>query len=211
MTPKVMLGIPIYQNMRSQAWLPITHSIIRAVQQQLLVGISNPTDMYITLARNQICREAIEADCSHVWFVDDDTTPTSCALEILLQASKEVIGGSYNNDLDKPVAYKSLDPLEHVEFKPVAEPVAVGPVRVAAIGMGCTLISVAILKLMAHEFGDQNWFQTPYIRGTMTGDDVFFCERCDHLDIPIFLHPAVTAQHVKTKIVEPSSGTIVSW
>lgn len=197
MDPRVWVGAPVYRWQHSRAVNSHRQFIAESVASGLLLGITSPMDQYITLARNECCRDALANDATHLLFLDDDTCPPLGALSRLLAHKVPVVGGLYFDSEFKPVAYSSVDkltPLTREMIEEQRQPEKLPILQVEAIGMGFTLIETEVLRAT----GDRVWFQTPYVQGTMIGDDVFFCEILRVHKILSYVDVSLVCDHLKT-------------
>ena len=72
--------------------------------------------------------------------------------------------------------------------------------RIHGGGMGCALISVALLKRMTYPWYD--WVNYADRHG-MLSEDLYFCEQCKRLDVPIYTDVRVGCGHLLRHVQWP--------
>lgn len=129
---------------------------------------------------------------THIWFVDDDTTPKRPdALKLLLDADKDVISGVYRvmkmdtDGVKKPVNMVAVDAPDD-EYYPVG---GTGIGKITASGAGCLLIKREVFdKVPFPWFEDLPW-------GKTRGQDFVFCKKLAEAGIEMFAHFDVVCSH----------------
>ena len=133
-----------------------------------------PVDMPIAEARNRSVEAAIERECDSVFFVDYDVLVFPDTLTRLVALDLPVVGGLYYTKSNPP------EPVALVDGRPISEWKSGALVAVDVVGMGCTLLDVALLKSLGPP-----WFQTSddgaMVNGeptrTRSTEDAYFCAR----------------------------------
>lgn len=224
---KVTIGIPGYGHVPSLCLLSMGSFIAHGVANGYVHHIGSSVGAYIDRARNEIVRQALGNGSTHLMFLDQDMVIPEMALTRLLSHKKPVVGGIYfgKDDLFTPVVFK-VDPfsrphdVKEYEIAPVSrtswmpdsgdqEPlkcICGKPDdhlhKVGGTGMGCTLISVSLLRKMKKEFGDETWFSSKEC-----GEDVHFANRCHEMGIPFFMDGVVQCGHIRDQLVSPQHYT----
>jgi hypothetical protein len=162
----------------------------------LVGGLAGGVGMFIDRSRNSVCRTALNAGATHVWFIDQDMVIPDGTLARLVSHGAPVVGGLYfDRTYHMPVAFMYDPPRPFMDLpEDTAE-----PVQVDGIGMGCTLIDCRVLVAMSKRFGDEYWFK--YDGDGHDGEDVFFSKRCAEMGLPIYLDTAVRCGHVREEVV----------
>ncbi len=109
-------------------------------------------------SREYLAEKAIETNCTHILFVDDDILLPLKGLEALIQANEQFIGLNYykrNPNLESVVTSVGPDPL-FVAHNYIVEAKRddLTPIPVNAMGLGATLINVDLFRQMP-----KPWFQ----------------------------------------------------
>jgi hypothetical protein len=147
---------------------------------------------YIDQARNDLVRQALAYDATHIFWVDHDVTCRPDAVAKLLAHDLPVVGGMYHSK-DKPygpVAF-GLDPFEMYQEIPPSENLHL----VGGLGMGATLVKADIYLLMKMHYDDERWYQVS-IQPDI-GEDVHFAMRLQEMAVPAFLDPTVQCGHIR--------------
>jgi hypothetical protein len=170
---------------------------------------------YIDRSRNDLVRQALANDATHLMFIDQDMIIPENALNRLLLHGVPIVGGSYwgKDDWFTPVAFH-LDPfdriyeLEDCESVPSSVPLPEGVDdcwcgkpdphlhKVGGTGMGCTLIQTQVFLDMREHFEDELWFSSKE-----TGEDVHFATRAKEMGLDRFLDGFIQCGHVRHHMV----------
>ena len=205
MTPKVLLGIPSSGSINAQTVITLISTILENLETQFLGSLDVVVGPYIPVSRNQLVESALRAyyeeQITHIWFIDHDMILPKGTLTKLLSHQRPVVGGAYYvrtasmAQIIQPVAFE-------VPWKMLPDIPASGLLKVDGMGMGCTLISCALLEQMANHFNDRLWFQQPPVTidgvTTLMGEDVFFFTRLKQMGVDAYLDCDVQCGHIKT-------------
>jgi hypothetical protein len=211
----VHVAVPTYGATPAICQLSFGSFIGAGVASGHIQHISEVEGAYIDRARNDLVRMALNKDCSHVVFLDQDMIVPEGSLQRLLKHEVPVVGAIYfgKDDWATPVAFH-LNPFarvydpgdcpevptlaglpEHIEscFCGVSEDHLH---RVGGTGMGCTLIDVTVFERMREHFKDELWFSSKE-----TGEDVHFAIRCKEMGIDFLMDGFIQCGHVRNVIV----------
>lgn len=218
MTTKVAIAIPENRDviLKGMFWGFI--KFLSSIQTPVVL-LGNEDDCmvpgktsYIDSMRNRLVERAKKLDCTHILFIDSDTIPPAGALEKLLEADQDIIGGVYRFRVPpyRVLAFWYLDghyvPMDKI---PEDEVIAVD-----GIGMGCTLIKMDVFDKV-----EMPWYYAGYIdyvspydkrkkiedfERRFIGEDLHFCEKAFLAGYKIHLHTGVKADHI-TQIFIPGS------
>lgn len=158
--------------------------------------------------RNEAARLAIAMECSHVLFLDADMVwPSDVLSRMLAHHDKGIVSGLYflKSWPHYPVALTrarvNAETLQVDYDYDKSCHLAEGVRPVDLVGMGCTMVPVALFHSMAQPWfeyqqdGSGNWSVT---------EDVAFCQKAKALGCPILLDPDVKCGHVaQHAIAEP--------
>lgn len=158
--------------------------------------------------RNEAVRIAKAQACSHILFLDADMIwPADVLSQMLAHHDRGIVSGLYflKTWPHWPVALKrprvngqTLD-VDYDYDKTVYLSKTLAPQ--ALVGMGCTLVPMAVIDAMAEPWFD--YMQDGRGRWTIT-EDVTFCQKAAALGCPIFVDPTVKCGHVgQQAISEP--------
>lgn len=171
--------------------------------------ILNPHGSSPAFSRNRIIDCAIETDCTHIMFIDDDMAFPADMLTRLLAHDKDIVTGLYyyKHYVHQPLIF------DHFNKKGYAFPIFLHPgmsslIKIAACGFGCCLVKTSIFKNM----------QKPYIRlGELDAeqwcDDIGFFWRLKQEKITddIWCDTTLHVGHMAEVIVWPSRDPDGSW
>lgn len=141
---------------------------------------------------------------SHVLFLDADMVwPTDVLVKMLRHHAAGIVGGLY---LLKAPPYSPVALTDIVESEGGVDHYAylaeygdeLVPVNV--LGMGCTLVPVAVLD----KIGARPWFsyQEDQDGWPRVSEDVPFCKKAREAGVPILLDPTVKCGHVTTDVID---------
>jgi hypothetical protein len=195
-TPRVVIALPLYGHNAPGFTLAFARMLAETLPDGTLTGLVFTTIPYIDQARNQLVRDALTHDPTHVLWIDHDVVVPPDALRKLLARDVPVVGGMYHSK-DKPyppIAFR-LDPFEMLQEVPPTEALHL----VGGIGMGATLVRSSVYLLMREEFRDEKWYETTI--SPSVGEDVHFAMRLQEMCIPVFLDPTIQCGHIRDQMV----------
>jgi hypothetical protein len=150
----------------------------------------------IAAARNQARKMALATDCEYVFWIDSDTTPGENALELLMEADKDVCCGWYQG------ADGSGDWVcGWIKDRVVTHPdlVSAGLLRVDFTGLGCALVKRRVLEALEFDCPETVVFGEDGER-LATSDASYWTEEANKMGFPVFMHGGVVCRHtVKRK------------
>lgn len=196
MKPRVVIALPLYGHNAPAFGLAFARMLGEAIPQETLAGLVFTTIPYIDQARNQLVRDALAQDPTHILWIDHDVVVPPDVVAKLLARDVPVVGGMYmSKDRPYPPIAFNLDPFEMLQEVPPSEALHL----VGGVGMGATLIRSSVYLLMREAFGDEKWYETTI--SPSIGEDVHFAMRLAEMSIPVFLDPTVQCGHVRDWMV----------
>lgn len=157
--------------------------------------------------RNQIIDVALEQNCSHVLFIDDDMAYKPDALIKLLKNDVDIVSGLYYSRAypHNPIVYDLADedgkccPMFMMDGKS-------GLVPIVAAGFGFLLIKTSVFSKL----------EKPYVRlGELDAeewcDDIGFFKRVREAGIKSYCDLEVWCGHMGTMIIWPNRGANGTW
>lgn len=154
--------------------------------------------------RDSAMSQALRDGFTHVLFLDADMVWPSNVLERMLRHhAAGIVGGLYFLKAPpfSPVAFPEIvESVGDVDFYSYLEDYADALVPVQVLGMGCTLIPVAVLG----RIGPRPWFsyQDDPEGWPRVSEDVPFCKRAREAGVPILLDPTVKCGHVTVDVID---------
>lgn len=134
--------------------------------------------------RNWIAAKAVNSGADYLFFVDDDMILPKEALERLLEANKDIIGGVY---LTK---YEVQAPV--YELLPGTQPEK-DIFQVAAIGTGAMLIKTDVFKRLPQPWFKYEWNQNGSVKRS---HDWIFCEDARNAGYKVWAEPRLDIKHI---------------
>lgn len=169
------------------------------------------SSVYVCQARNDMVRDFLVSDHSHLWLVESDNTFDSATLDLLLGADKSIVGAHYCNVLTErvtggapmlvPHAYLLIDGRLHAMALTSGEVTQVG-----ITGLGCLLVRREVFEHPGWPTDfPWRWFRTEgmVVDGKPVGEDIYFCLHANNLGFGVWVHAGAISGHVKTFIARP--------
>jgi len=195
---KVLIAEPIYTAMtpdvymnRIEFWKTVWGNDVPQGFYRAMPLVMGPR-RNIRSARDIAIRKALELDATHLFFLDDDIKVTPQILDVLLRQDKAIIGGLIHKDDGTPVIFAD-SPDGEVQW--LSHPKS-GSFECAAIGAGCMLISVAVLKRLmglCQEKPAQWLFNYDHTKRSM---DVLFCRLARSCGFTVWCWPDIPCTQI---------------
>lgn len=149
--------------------------------------------------RNLMIRTALEHDCTHIMFIDDDMTLPPDIIPRLLAHDKQIVGGLYllRNYPHFPVMFDEWFPDGRCKYK-FLTPDVKGLVPVVNMGLGCVLIKTEVFKIIP-----EPWITLGQLQPEDWSDDIHFFNRCREAGIEMFVDTDVQCGHIITAVIAP--------
>lgn len=179
----------------------------KAVFYSFFNNMDKPTDSLCSFVngqspargRNQIIDRAIENNCTHIFFVDDDIILQKDTLTKLMSHNVDIVTGLYlmRNYPHQPIIFDYMGEDGIVAHSNLTH--ENGLVKIIAAGLGCCLISIDVFKFLTK----------PYIRlGELEldqwCDDIGFFKRVrDDDQFEVYCDLTATVGHVTSTTVWP--------
>ena len=207
MDKKILLGIPTYKSVSADAFSYQMAFLLDAVNSGFVKHLVMEANMYVTMARNMMCRTAVElwkkGEISHLLMIDDDMLIPRGGVQKLIGRDLPVTGGAYYRRDLVPISY-SLDPFQFHAAIP-----GEGLFMTDGTGCGCLLVECKVLEEMAQKFGDEWWFQNTIVKDFKNpaqeiylGEDVFFFRRLREMGVKTFLDCDVQCGHLSVSVAD---------
>jgi hypothetical protein len=168
--PVIMIGLPNrgrIESMTVLSLMDLTVSLYKAKINHYKMNVHDRTES----ARNTVVEQALNLNCTHVLFVDEDAVFPANACERLLKRNKNIAGCNAAGKMTGLPVVK-----EDAEGKPL-DYIKGGLVHVNAIGMHFTLIKTEVFKAIR-----KPWFYAKPIEGyaRVNSEDYTFCKDAFH-------------------------------
>lgn len=170
-------------------------------------------------ARNRIAQKALDEHMDYVMMVDNDVVLPKDALLNLLDDPREVCLGYYahrppkNTYTGQMCVCKRFKPNGGLYFNYPTESLYTAEelrtlrengeykVHIHGGGMGCALIDTDVFRRIGYPWYDWVNYADDH-RGTLS-EDLYFCERCREIGLPVYMDTRVGCGHMLRRIQWP--------
>jgi len=188
---KIAIGIPTNRLIKPKTALSLLQLVAHSKYDYEIIVSSRGFNT--SENRNYIAAQAVNRDCSHLFFVDDDQVFEPDTLDRLLARNKDIVGTIYNTKYE--IQTPNIEYLD--ENKPT------GFFKCKALGTGCLLIKTDVFKKIPQNYKGQNgWFN--YIwndNGSVRmSHDWLFCHNARECGFDIWADETIKVGHIGLKI-----------
>lgn len=177
-------------------WSPSTASRAQFVARPIVIGPKRN----IRAARDEAVQAALSTNATHLFFIDDDILVPPNILEELLKADKDIIGGLMHNDKGDPIVFQDFFESDGKGGLLITETFyenhpKSGVFQCTAIGTGCMLIKVNVLKTLHNSRPDIRFlFNYDHTARSM---DVNFCRLARSEGFTVWCWPDIPCEQMK--------------
>jgi hypothetical protein len=150
-------------------------------------------------ARNQIIKTALENNCTHVLFIDDDMAYKPDAMWRLVEHDKDIVSGLYLGRAypHQPMIFSDADEtgaafFAYLEGKPRL-------IEIKAAGLGFLLVKTDVFKAL-----EKPWVRLGELDSEQWCDDIGFFKRVREAGFKIYADLSVMVGHIGTCIIWPN-------
>ncbi len=154
--------------------------------------------------RNLMIKTAIEKECTHILFLDDDLAFKPDMLNRLLAHDKDIVGGYYlmRNYPHKPIVFSwaneegrclHLFPTDNMT----------GLVECVALGLGAVLIKTSVFQAMHEELKDSTWVRLGELENDHWCDDIGLWKRVRDYGFKMYCDLDVLVGHMAQVTIWP--------
>lgn len=167
-----------------------------------LVGATDR--MYLHSACNEIVREALRAEVTHIFWTESDMILPVDTVPRLLAVNKPIVSGIYflRGGSGQPCLYKRTA-IEIKENPYLHTPITMyderGPFKVDCPGMGCVLMDIDVFKKVPEPWFDLKANDLDKKNGY--GQDLYFYTKVRWAGIEVWVDPSVICDQVDTYVV----------
>jgi|PlaIllAssembly_1097288.scaffolds.fasta_scaffold00047_4 GT2 family glycosyltransferase len=149
--------------------------------------------------RNLIIKQALEHECTHIMFLDDDIEPPKDIIPRLLEHDKDIVTGLYlmRNFPHQPIIFADTKDDGRCLHK-FLQPGERGLVPIVNCGLGAALIKIEVFKTMP-----QPWITLGEAEPDHWCDDISFFNRARKLGFELFCDLDVHVGHMCSLVVKP--------
>lgn len=149
--------------------------------------------------RNLMIQQALDNECSHVLFIDDDTAFEPDMLERLISHDKPIVTGLYfmRNFPHNPIIFDEAyeDGRCRTHFLSAGE---TGLIPIVAAGLGCCLINTEVFLAM-----EQPWIRLGELEKDNWSDDIGFFRRVREIGFQSYCDLDCQVGHMATVTIWP--------
>jgi GT2 family glycosyltransferase len=151
---------------------------------------------YVSINRNSLVQEAINANGTHIMFIDTDMIFPKDAIRKLALNDKEIVAGNYNIRLG-PLSKEQggtvvtfFDTITQKAVHPLKVPKK--PFKCYTLGTGFMLIDLKVFKKIKYP-----WFVSWQDKtGEHTTEDVDFCKKAHKAGYDVWCDPTIPISHI---------------
>lgn len=162
--------------------------------------------------RNYMIKQGLEHNCTHILFLDDDTTFPSDLLKRLIAHNKDIVTGLYlmRSFPHQPIIFDFADEKGVCKWfdLPDKEP---GLVEIVNCGLGSCLIKTDVFKRMSeldldkdHHGIKEKWIRLGEAESDHWCDDISFFNRARKAGFKLFCDTTIHVGHFSSMIVSPT-------
>lgn len=149
--------------------------------------------------RNVMIQQALDNDCTHILFIDDDTAPPPDILHRLLFRNQDIVSGLYlmRSFPHQPIVFANTEADGRCSHY-FLEDYQNGMIEVKACGLGAVLIHTRVFKAL-----EQPWIRLGELEKDHWCDDIGFFRRVREAGFKIFCDLNVKVGHMQQVILWP--------
>jgi len=204
---KIVIAIPTAEYARRADFYDYLHAIDK---NGLEVGMAFTHGQSPARGRNILIETALQNDCTHILFLDDDVVPKSDILKQLLAHDKDIVTGLYlmRNYPYFPILFDESYTDGKCRFT-FLKPTITGLIKVVNCGLGCCLIKTEVFKKMAD---DLPWIRLGQCERDHWCDDVDFFNRArDKYNYDIWCDTECRVGHMISGTIFPHKKEDGTW
>ena len=205
---KILIAVPTFENIYPDTFKSI-YDLDKAGHECLFEFVRGYD---CATARNSIAQISLDKEADYVLMVDNDVVLPKDALVNLLDEPKEVCLGFYAHrdgdniyrgrtcvcKLNTPRGDKYFNyPLESeytAEELAFLRECGTTKIQIHGGGMGCAFINTSVFKRIKYPWYD--WVNYKDAKRGMLSEDLYFCEECRKIRIPIYTDTRVNCGHM---------------
>lgn len=189
---KIMIATPHSYPTIFKEWFIMYEQLQKPAQTRLYMDPNLPLDVN----RNNAVREALEAGCEYILFIDHDNILPADALIRMLEYNVPVVGCLYfeRKYPHLPLIYTFEEDFQTVR---VEYNYPQGLVKCDVIGLGCSLFKMEVFRQM-----QDPWFCYEHKGHVWGTEDIAFFHKLKDKGIEVFIDTAHTVGHLGMNVVD---------
>lgn len=167
-----------------------------------------PADTFISFvhgqsparSRNLIIQQAIDNECTHIFFLDDDVVIPPDTLMKLLADDKDIVSGLYlmRNHPHNPIAFDTCNEDGRCNYIDLNKYPGQNLVEIKAAGLGCLLVKTDVFRNM-----EKPWVRLGELELDMWCDDIGMFKRIREAGFKAYLDTTVLIGHQASMTIYP--------
>jgi hypothetical protein len=194
---KIALAFPHVDEQVSWRFLTSYIELDKSMIDVILTPTFKHTEGYRDIAdiRNNLVRQAQDAGCTHILFMDTDQTYPPDTISKLVSHDADIVGGVIHRRWEpyEPVL-KRGEPGAYTKV-PDKEAYSGDVIDVDATGTGCILIKMIVFDCM------RTPFQIIQHNGRTVGEDIYFCQMAKKLGFDIKIDTSIQIDHLGVLVI----------
>lgn len=198
---KILIGIPLASSVSAEFFRSFL-AVVNLMPEEGQCVVYTTKWQNIVKARNNIVKEVLKHNFTHLFFMDSDMTFPENTLSRLLQHDKDIVAGLYTvktppfnstafSGGNGTGAWTSISPLS-----------GDGLIEVEGIATGCLLVKREVLESMAWPWF---WYEaSPEEKDQMMTEDIYFCLMAKEMGYKIWCDTTLLCGHVGEALVNPT-------
>lgn len=179
----IAIGIPTAGSISVETVM----SLLDVLSETLTTRLFFVKGSLIHANRTTIVLQALEAQCTHLFFIDSDMQLETGVLSKLLQHNKDIV--SVNCYRKKLPLISVIVPLDKDNGKEMPNELF----ECESVGLACTLINLKIFESMPVPYFVQGWMEDGV---TPLGEDIYFCKKAKQNGFKIWCDPTIKTGHI---------------
>jgi len=193
---KLVVGICSGGTIRTETMMSLIANIYNLGTHDLAVNILAQIGGYVAFNRNKLVEEAINAEATHLMFLDADMMFDNDAMWTLLQhADKDIVAGNYNIRRDPKSVSGSGSTVKMMvndEIVSLTELPKGGIFQCYAAPTGFMLINLEVFKKLKKPY----FVEWEDKEGNHTTEDVDFCIKANKAGLEVWCDPTIKIGHI---------------
>lgn len=201
--PKILLGLPTMGSMNTMLVVTLMSWVVDAFNNGKYSISMYPTYKVTPVdnARNEVVKQFLKSDCTHLFWIDSDTVPPQNALERLLRVNQPIVSAitpivehdpdrkNDSNGFYKKWNAVSKDTGAHVQAN-------TGVLPIIGAGSSCILVKREVYEKLKYP-----WYRTLYEddngKECLVGEDIAFVAKAVGAGFNCYAETSVIAAHEK--------------
>lgn len=200
---RVMIGVATAETARRAAF----YDYLMALKQPMGTMLSFVHGQSIARGRNLIVRQALDNGCSHIFFLDDDTTFEPDTLIKLICHNVDMVTGLHlmRNYPHRPLIFDYFNNKGEAHIRYLDDDDS-GLIKIAGSGLGCCLLKCKVFSRL-----EEPWFRLGEVVKDDLGEDLGFFNRAVNIGLQHYVDLDCLIGHMASTTVRPHRNANGMW